>query len=168
MVHYEIEPIKAYVHESILYDEDKTKNNMIACTIFAISAYKNEVLTFGIVLDDGSVFFYIPPHKINVKGKTPKYNLKDIVYHNCESETITINKFKELNKDKVNVYLKYKDKWVKGKYKLTIDWYKGNDLLHMVELKTGELVFLPSHKLKFNNTKKEFKPYVKMHNSWKV
>ncbi len=168
MVHYDIKPIRAFVHESVLYDEDLTKKEMIPCTIFSLSCYKGEAITFGIVLDEGSVFFYIPPHKISLKKDTPKYDLKDLVYNNCESEVFTVKKFKRLGVKPVSVYLKNKDKWVKGKYKLTIDWYKGNDLVHMIELETGEFCFLPSHKLKFEGARKKFKAFLKMHSTWKV
>lgn len=168
MVHCDIKAIKAFVHESALYDEDLEKKSMIPCTIFCISSYKGEAITFGILLDEGSVFFYVPPHKVSVKKEEPLYDLKDLVYNNCESEIFTIKEFKRLREKQVDIYLKNKDKWVMGEYELTIDWYEGNDLVHMIKLETGEFCFLPSHKLKFDNTEKKFNPFLKMHSEWKV
>jgi len=134
---------------------------MIPCTIFAISAYKEESITFAITLDEGSTFYYIPPHKISIYKQKPLFELKDIVYNNCESEIITIKEFKFLGKKPISIYLKNKDIWVEGKYILTIDWYKGNDLVHMIQINTGEFCFMPSHKLKFNGAKLKFKKFKK-------
>jgi len=166
MVHYEIDPIKAFVHESVLYDEDLSKDNMIPCEIFCISSYINEAITFGIKLFNGSLFFYIPPHKISLNKNISDLSLLDLVYNNNESDIITIKKFKNFNT--VFVYFKNKNIWLEGKYFYTLDWYEGNDLRHMILLENGQFCFMPSHKIKFDKDKLNFENYLKIHSEWKV
>ena len=167
MVHVDIKPIKAYVHESVLYDEDLTKQDFIECTIFAVSSYKEESVTFGIILKDGSVFFYIPPHKLTINKDKLKYELKDLVYHNCVDDEFVVNYYSFLQK-KVSVYLKNEDNWVSGEYQFTIDWYKDNGLLHLIILDSGQFCLMPSHKVKFNGGEKKFVFYKKIHSTWKI
>jgi hypothetical protein len=167
MVHVNINPIKAFVHESVLYDEDLSKKDLIECTVFSVSSYKDESITFGIVLKDGSVFFYIPPHKLTVLRTQPKYELKDLVYHNCVDDEFVITCHDFLKKE-VFVYLKNEDEWVSGKYQFTIDWYKDNGLLHLIILDSGQFCLMPSHKVKFNGGEKKFVFYKKMHSIWKI
>ena len=163
MIHYEIKSIKAYVKEEFLYDGDKSKTKKIPCDIFCISFYPGEAFTFGIMLEEGSVFYYIPPHALSRKKFS--FDLRDLVYHNVPNGKFCIKKFKYLDKD-LRVYMKFKDKWFKGKYIFTIDWYEGNDLVHFVEV-NGQFAFLPSHKIKFRG-KKDFLPFKKIHSSWSV
>ena len=169
MVHEQIKPIKAYVHESVLYDEDMEKQDMIECTVFALSSYQGESLTFAIALADGSVFFYIPPHKLSLKkdGKLD-YDLADLVYHNCAEEEFLVQRMDLLGEEPVSVYLKKADAWVNGEYMFTVDWYKGNDLLHMIVLENGQFCFMPSHKIKFLGGERSFVHYKKMHSTWSV
>lgn len=167
MVHIDIKPIKAYVHESVLYDEDSKKTGFIECTVFAVSSYKGESVTFAIILKDGSVFFYVPPHKLTISKDPLKYSLTDLVYHNCEDHEFVVN-YHSFFQKKVYVYLKTEDEWVAGQYQFTMDWYKENGLLHLIILDSGQFCFMPSHKVKFNGGEQEFVFYKKMHSIWKV
>lgn len=165
-VHYEISPIKAFVHETALFDEDASKQGFVGCTVFAVSSYEGESPTFGIMLDDGSVFFYIPAHKLSLTGEELKYDLKDLVYHNCPPGDVVVNNFSIFKS--VSVYLKFKDVWEDGKYICTFDWFQDNGLLHFIILKNGQFCFMPSHKVKFNGGEKSFIFYKKIHSVWKV
>ena len=63
--HYPIKPIKAYVFKNFLTDDHNDKINFfIECEIIGLCLYEGEAITFDIVLNDGSIFNYIPPHKI--------------------------------------------------------------------------------------------------------
>jgi hypothetical protein len=164
MVHYEVEPIKAFVESDILFGgEDR---GVIPCTIFGISLYKGEAITFGVELEDGSVFFYIPPHKIFIKNRH-EFSLETLVYHNCPSEVATVKHFSFLDKSEGFAYFKELQKWAPFKYLYTIDWYEGNDLLHMVLVEDNVFAFLPSHKLKFSNNK-TFQEFKKLKYLWQV
>jgi len=164
MVHIEIEPIKAYVNEFVLYNGEK--QGIVPCKIFAVSFYQGESITFGIELDEGSVFFYVPPQMISL-NKEFEFKLNELVYHNCPSSIVTANKFKFLEEKNLKVYIKQREKWFNAKYLLTIDWYEGNDLLHMIIIDNKQIAFLPSHKIKFDGEEK-FLPFKKMKFEWIV
>jgi hypothetical protein len=56
-----------------------------------------------------------------------------------------------------------------GTYRFTVDWYRGNDLLHCISLANGQVAFLPNHKVKFGaGHRPGFEPYKKMRNTWRV
>ena len=93
--------------------------------------------------------------------------LADLVYHNCPAEDICVHAFEQLQ-GPVQAYFKRRQLWLAGTYLLTIDWYTGNDLLHLIALENGQYAFLPHHKVKFRDGIKEFPPYRKMHSEWKV
>ncbi len=168
MVHVEIKPIKVFVQESVLFNEDNSKTDLIPATIFCISSYEKEALTFGIVLDNGSVFFYIPIHKISLsKDCSFEYSLKDLIYNNNESINFNISYFKYLEKQPLKIYLKYLNKWDTCKYIATLDWFEGNDLVHLVLISNGQLACMPSHKLNFTGEEK-LESYKKIKSSWIV
>ena len=63
--HYPIKPIKAYVFKNFLIDDLQDKGAFfIECEIIGLCLYEGEAIAFDIVLNDGSIFNYIPPHKI--------------------------------------------------------------------------------------------------------
>lgn len=162
--HYSINTIKAYVKKGLLYNNDSME--LIDCKIVSLCLYENETLCFDIILEDGSIFNYIPLNKIVHKKEFDKnINLKDLVYHNSPSIEITLNYIDELNNLKL-AYLKHKDEWIEViEYITTIDWYKGNDLLNLVKLNNGFFALLPNHKLKMNDIK-EFEKYSKIRESY--
>lgn len=164
--HYSIKPISAYVFESLLYNNDSKK--LINCTIIGLCLYENETLCFDIILEDGSIFNYIPLHKIiHNKEYDKNITLKDLVYHNSPSIEISLNYIDNLKNMKL-AYLKNLNKWIEIEdYIVTIDWYKGNDLLNLVKLKNGYFALLPNHKIKMNDIK-EFEKYSKIKESYKV
>lgn len=59
--HYSIKPINAYVFKSLLCNNDSKE--LINCTIIGLCLYENETLCFDIILEDGSIFNYIPSKK---------------------------------------------------------------------------------------------------------
>jgi len=165
MVHLEIKPIKAFVHELVLYDMDPTYKDMIPCTIFGISSYLGEALTFSILLNDGSLFSYVPPHLISLTKEKNPFSLKECVYHNSPDINIAVKEYSYLISQKTYVFIKERNEWFKSKYIFTIDWYRGNDLLHLLFIEDKFPVFLPSHKIKFKEDL-NFKSYKKVHNEW--
>lgn len=164
--HYSINNINGYVRKGLLYNNDSIE--LINCKIISLCLYKNETLCFDIVLEDGSIFNYIPLHEIYHNKEFDKnIELKDLVYHNSPSINISLNYINELNNLKL-AYLKYKDEWIEViEYIVTIDWYKENDLLNLVKLNNGYFALLPNHKLKMNK-EKSFEKYSKIRESYIV
>lgn len=167
--HYSIKPINAYVMDDILYGKNQV-NELIPCKIISLCLYLNESLCFDIILEDGSIFNYIPLHKIvHNKNYDKNINLIDLVYHNCNDLVISINEIEYLKSiSNINVFLKNKNEWVSGEeYLFSIDWYNANDLLNLIKLSNGYFCLIPNHKIIFGKNK-EFKKYKKIPSIFKV
>jgi hypothetical protein len=137
------------------------------CTAFSISSYPGNAPTFQILLADGAVFSYIPaPALIDPqRAAEPVLELADLVYHDCRSVEICVNRFDALA-GRVLCLFKRRDLWLAGTYLFTVDWYTGNDLLHGVALANGQLALLPNHKIKFGDHPPGFEPYKKIRREW--
>jgi len=159
--HYSIEPIDIIIDEKV-FTESKLSNT-IRGKIIALDIYPNEAITFTILLDNGTIYNYVPVHLVQWKNtvNTEVYNLNELVYNNSLSNEVTIDVFNHLKDLKCNCYIKQKDSWVTGEYILSIDWYKDNDLLNFIKLENGQFAFLPNHKILFGDVKREFQPYKK-------
>lgn len=168
--HYSIKPINCFVKNDILYG--KNKKGLTKGKIIALCLYENEAVCFDIVLNDGSIFNYIPLHKVLHKKKVKDIDLRDLVYHNSNSLEISLNKISYLKKASNGLaYLRHRNEWIEiEKYIMSIDWYEGNDLLNLLKLKNGYFAFLPNHKIKIENKplNKLFKKYVKIPETFKV
>jgi hypothetical protein len=170
LVHSDITPLKALVQKRVLYDMDPVipENEHMKCVIFGVSSYTNFAPTFQIMVEEKSIFSYVPPHLLLVKSSINSHSffeLKDLVYHNCPDVEFAVSVSKYLCKP-LYVYLKNRDLWILGKYLFTMDWYHGNDLLHCIILENGQIGFFPSHKISFGkNSLPDFK---KLRQEWMV
>lgn len=169
-VHANIDPIKAWVREDVLYNMDESKSEkVVSCTIVAFSSYSGHAPSFQIVVGDSSIFYYVPPHLLFTKldaHLVTNLSLKDLVYHNCPDTEFVISKLNYLANDIVHVYLKSIDSWVDAEYLWTVDWYRGNDVLHALKLENGSIAFMPNHKISLG--KKELPDYKKLRQEWRV
>ncbi|MCI0457297.1 MAG: hypothetical protein L0Z62_09995, partial [Gemmataceae bacterium] len=169
-VHADIPPLKTHVRAEYLFDMDlRHVGEHYPCTAFAVSSYEGSVPTFKILLADGTVFSYVPPSALVdvAQLKPPELELADLVYHNCPASDVCVHRFEELA-GAVQAFFKRPALWLEGEYLLTIDWYEGNDLLHLIALANGQYAFLPHHKVKFKDGARAFQPFRKMHSEWKV
>lgn len=167
-VHASLNPIKATVLESVLYDMDSTKSAQIPCLIVGVSSYPGHAVTFQIVVEGDSLFSYIPPHLLQIRspGGHHLWNLKDLVYHNCPSAEFSVTTLDYLKNKELQIFVKRTATWTKGEYLFTIDWYTGNDVLHCVVLENGQIGFFPQHKMLL--TSRQLKPYKKLRREWIV
>lgn len=171
MIHYDLpQAISGFVDRQLLFDLDSDIDGTIPCQIFSLAAYPQEALTFQILLKDGSLFSYVPLHLLYHKPleAAEPLELADLVYHNCHDSFVCLHRFELLGHDSVNCFFKHKNLWLTGEYLFTVDWYRGNDLLHFIELHTGQFALLPNHKIKFLNGEPQFQPFKKLHATWKV
>ncbi|MBY0359890.1 MAG: hypothetical protein K2W82_17940 [Candidatus Obscuribacterales bacterium] len=169
-IHSDIQPFRCRIRLEYLYDMDPAYLGQFRnCTVFALSSYEGHVPTFKILLDDGTVFAYIPATALvhGTESKDPQLELCELVYHNCPSGNFCINSFAELQ-GPVNVFIKQKGLWLEGEYILTMDWYEGNDLLNLVALANGQYALLPFHKVKFKNGPREFSRFKKLRQIWTI
>ncbi len=184
MIHENIPAFNAQIEKKYLYDMDETYANMyIPCTVFSIASYKGDALTFQILLEDGSVFSYIPLNAILKKQnhlnkdnedkrekdgiKKDRLELSDLVYKNCPGEDITVADFNHLH-GRVDAYFKQKNLWLEGEYICTIDWPRENELFHLIGLENNQYAALPNHKIKFKTGIRSFQDYKKLHQEWRV
>lgn len=169
MINYSLpSPIKGYVREKFLYDMDATKTGYIPAKVIGFSSYPGHALTLTVLLDDGSLFCYLPFDAFTTKQNATIYFYDVLVYHNCPEGELAVSVLDTLPED-VHVFLKKANAWVSGKYVATIDWYTGNDLLHLVLLSNGQLAAMPNHKVKFGaSAPKEFPAYKKIHQEWVI
>lgn len=179
-VHVDIPHLSLSVKKSLLYGGDpRFDGEWVSCRAFAFSSYPGSAPTFQVGLDDGAVFSYVPPSGLcDLALQTDlELSLADLVYHNCADGDVAVTTFSGLV-GPVLCFFKHRDLWLAGSYRFTVDWYRGNDLLHCVSLANGQVAFLPSHKIKFGALGADdadgavgapgFRPYKKMRNEWRV
>lgn len=163
-LHTSIKPISCFVNRGLT-------NNMMDCSgdlvaeIVGISSYPDHAPTFQVLIDKSHLFHYAPPHLLSINNATKVENLKDLVYHNCPSATFSLTQNENLNKP-ISVYFKNSLLWFPGKILYTLDWFEGNDLLHMILLDNGRFCFMPNHKISFHL--KSLPKFNKLKQEWKV
>ena len=166
--YYAIKPIDAFVYAEYLLENQKD-TDLLPCQIIGLCVYKNETITFLIMLDDGEVFAYIPFHYLIHKESTEKqYALNDLIPINSPSYNISINPIETLEGD-VSVYMKNHHVWLSGQYICTIDYYEDNELFNLIKLENGQFAMIPFHKMKFKSLstiQKSFKNYKKQRNTY--
>ncbi len=169
MVHAAINPLRCYVETQYLYNLDTTyAGTYTKATAFALSSYPGDTLTMQVVLDNGSLFSYLPFHALASKiGVEERLDLSDLVYRNCPAAQIEVTSFPYLE-GRIDAFFKNKNLWMQGEYVTTIDWTTANEQFHMVALENGQYAALPNHKLKFKSGVRSFEKYQKMRGTWRV
>lgn len=141
-----IDPIKVLVHESFLYDGDPNRKECLDAEVIGVSSYLGQTLTFHVLVGKSYLYSDLPVNSFSTSRTKPR-DLKVLCYSNCRSLPIDVFKLKA---DEVTVYLKDLDAYENGRYVLSIDFYEGNDLSHLIHLDTGEFCLMPNHKINFN------------------
>jgi hypothetical protein len=168
LIHANAPAFSVDIEKQFLYDMDERYAGQAQRgTVFGISSYPGEALTLQVLLDDGSMFSYIPLHAISSKPVRQPLELSDLVYKNCPGPGIEITAYDHL-KGEVSAYFRKKDLWLGGRYLFTIDWYEDNEQFHMIELENGQYAALPNHKVKFKDGPRSFEPYKKSHQTWRA
>lgn len=176
-VHVDIPTFKAFVQTKFLYNMDEAYEGKASpCKVFAVSSYKGHYPTFKILLDDGSLFDYIPAHALFVKPNNTKYELgiDDLCYGKaCPDFNIAVSVHQIFSEPYAikSCWFPKKNIWVDvDRYICTIDWYKDNENANLLILKNGQIAFVPNHKMllaktgpvatlpKYKAIKSEWKP----------
>lgn len=174
MIDYELpRPIKGVIERCALYDMDESKTGVESCVCFALTSYKNRAPTLKILLDDGSLFSFIPIHLFYFQNPYEQpdvpelFTLNELAYKNCPDYEMAITSPKFLQ-GRTHNYIHQHDRWIDGNYILSADWHKQNLILHLIALDNGQLAMLPSHKVKFHEGEKSFRDYRKISHIWEV
>lgn len=169
-IHVDMPPLPVLVRTEYFYDMDASREGTLTPAVaIALAGYPSESPTFTVRTDEGALFSYVPPSALLVRGSLMPAKpllLRELVYHNCPEGPIAVAVHGALL-GPVQVYLKARKEWLAGEYVLTVDWYEGNDLLHLVALENGQYAFQPSHKVLFG-TSRTLPDYKKMNSTWKV
>ena len=173
-VHAEIAPFKAYVHEMYLYDMDPSKKGLIKCEVFGVSSYPGHMLTFTIFIPStGATFCYIPIHALHATKAIDESAVAmmlsphELQVGNCLEKDISVICYEYLRPLRVVGFFKNKEFKIDGSYLFSIDWYKQNDLWHIVKLVTGQFCALPNYRLLFNPQGQVKLPdYKVLHSEW--
>ncbi len=164
-VHANIKPIDAFVYSKFLYNMDSSYTGIHSCKLVAVSSYTDHVPTFQIVINNSSIFYYVPSHLLITKCSKVHFELKDLVYFNCPDTKFSLHEFDYLKKP-VHVFMKHANIWIGGRYLFTMDWYKKNHCLNVIELDNGQIAFVPNHKISLSC--ENLPNYKKLTYEWKV
>jgi hypothetical protein len=171
-VHVSIPRMMARVEDRVLFDDNPEVTGWTPCRILAVSSYPGHSLTFQILLDNGSLFSYVPPHRLRFDTSNEeiqtRLDLKDLVYFDCPDDVVEVIELDSLPAH-CRAYFVNRDLWMDATHLFTIDWPLGNHLLHAVGLENGQLALLPSHKVLFGSKVTDtLPPYKKLHATWTV
>lgn len=176
-VHADIPVFQAHVMSEFLRDMDPAfRGRTEPCTVFAVSSYKGHYPTFKILLENGSLFDYIPIHALTqAPGNLDRLSLEELVYGKpCPDFNITVNSHQHLvdrSKDGCRCYFPSRKMWrIVDRYICTIDWYTDNHNAHLVLMSNGQLALVPNHKLLLIQkplTECTFQKYKKLRQEWK-
>lgn len=170
-IHAEIPPFKAYVHETFLYDMDPEKTDLIKCEVFGVSSYPGHMITFTILISStGATFCYIPLHALHSSKTVVDGRLllesNDLQVANCLEKDISVICYDHLKNKKVLGFFKNKQLKLEGEYLFSVDWYKKNDLWHVIKLTTGQFCALPNYRVLFGNNSSHLPDYKVMNSEW--
>ncbi|MDR2151760.1 MAG: hypothetical protein LBO72_02960 [Helicobacteraceae bacterium] len=163
-------PIGGFVRRSALYNGDTSFEGYEPCSFFAIASYKNRAPTLKLLLDDGSLFSFMPVDSFTSVlplDETAAFDMEDLAYKNCPDYAFAFSSPKFL-RGKINCYFVRRDVWLEAEYIASLDWHRGNLIMHICHLENGQIALLPSHKIKFHDGAREFKPYRKITSVWEV
>lgn len=165
-------PFEGFVETRALYNMDDSKTGLTPCKIFALTSYKDRAPTFKILLEDGSLFSFVPFHTLyhynpDFIQDMPILDMQNLCWRNCPDYEIALTSPRFLQ-GRVNCYFLHRDLWMGGEYIASIDWHKDNLIMHLVKLDNAQFTILPSHKVKFHEGDRTFIEYRKLSQCWQV
>jgi hypothetical protein len=165
-----INPFKARVIESYLYDGDTTKECLLDCTVIGASTYFGQPITFHVFVEGKYLYSDLPINSIvhgnPFKNTISEYDIHDLSHINCSTLELDNFTFKNIINE-ISVYFKNKNKWLLGQYITSFDFYTGNELVHLVKLENGLFALAPNHKINWKG-ENELADYKKNKTIWKI
>ena len=172
-LHLNLNPIKVFVKQQYLEDFQGGFGNYLSGEIVQVSSYSGHMPTFTVVLTDGTISSYLP---VGAFTKAPlscdlAADLAGMTCNTfCPSESFVLYETEALKFLDIYCWDKNKNYLDKGKYLWTMEWQNDNELCHLIELDSGQLVFVPNHKMlalpKEKGKPKDLPSWKKLHVEW--
>jgi len=162
--------VDTFVKKEYLYNLEKGHGDFIKGTITFINSYPGHQPTFDLLLEDGSVFCYLPVMALsswetNMCKEDPLPCRKT-----CPSENFIMFENKELE-DKVCQVFDEANKWYSfGSLISSLEWPEDNQLLHIVHLDSGQYAIVENNRVLFTKTKTkvdQLPSWKKLRSEWK-
>lgn len=164
-VHCDVAPFPVRVDARYLYDMDPAREGeWVDASVFAVSSYLGHAPTFQVLTAEGAVFSYLPAQALrHGDGGGVVLDGPELVYHDCHSTPLVAHRYEALATP-ARAFIRQRSLWLGAAYHCTLDWYEGNDLLHLLLLDNGQVALLPSHKVLFGDGAADALPrYRKLH-----
>lgn len=179
MVHYDLPtPIRAVMDSAVLYDMETRHREPVEVELISISSYKGSVPTFNVLVENRSIFSYVPPHLLYPKNvrledkliekELVPWTLDDLCYTNCPDNDCKISIWNNLPHH-LNCYFPTRKTWYSAVYQFTMDWPDQNELMHCVVVEpSGRIAFVPNHKIQVadGNQYHILPSFRKLHEIW--
>ncbi len=153
-VHAAIPPLELELRDEYLHGMDPARvGGFTRGRAFALTSHPGEAPTFLVRLPDGSLCAGVPVAALVDRarpgwGQAPTLAPADLVAAACPDERVVVHRFAALA-GRVRAYFARPDAWVGGAYQLTVEWCRGDLVLHVVALDNGLVAMVPSRRLKF-------------------
>lgn len=175
-VHVDIPEFRTRIRSEFLYDMDPAYEGQDEfCTVYAVSSYKGHYLTFKVLLENGSMFDYIPIHALTHFPSYPnRLSLEELMFgKTCPDFSISVTTHKILKSaatKRACWFPKSKTWMIIDNYICSVDWFLDNQNGHLVVLSNGQFALVPNHKMLVLGDVKadlELLPYKKLRQEWK-
>lgn len=157
------------VRKEFLHNMENGHGEFLPIRLFAVSSYPGHVPTFQGLVEDKYIFSYLPIHALAWK-EVPPLTFEEANYFNCPSGKTVFNNFLSLQYYRCQVFNRGGSYLDDGIVAGTVEWYEDNELCHLVQLRGGNLVWRPSHKLIFGFHKEDgiqkLPGYKKLRSEW--
>lgn len=171
MIHQRIKSIEAFVEKPCLYAGTEGFDEFEPCKIIALSSYKDSLLTAQILLENGAIFSDVPLHVLYT-SKVSCSAHQEINYtysKNVASEHFIAYQLFDRGQPcrfKVKRNGKILCEVSGAKYLLTVDWYRDNEQMHLVEDTNGRLYLVNQPHILFTNKADKWPNYLKARAQW--
>lgn len=163
-----ITPIPVKIWKPFLYGKYEVpdtieKNDLVKAEIIGISSYLNQPLTFHLLIDKAYLYSDLPIFSLFHKDNLQSLKLKDYICPGYDIDSFCLEALVNKNIACFDPGIKT---WIHGVYLRSIDFYKDNELLHLVKINNGQFGIFPNHKINWSG-KEEFEKYEKNRYIWK-
>ena len=145
-----INPFKAKVIESYLYDGDTSKKDVLDCTIIGASTYIGQPITFHVLIQGRYLYSDLPInsiiHGLPFTQTIKNFSIDELSHVVCDTLELDNFTLKNINQE-ISVFFREKNAWIKGQYVTSFDFYTGNELVHLIKLENGLFSLSPNHKI---------------------
>jgi len=145
----EIEPIPVLVKREYLENFEGGQGTYVNGTLQAVWAYPGHQPTFTVLLEDGTVFSYLPASAFTHTPLSCHQNIgaKEACSVYAPSDRFVLYKMKMLEQHTVLCYSREKLYLGVGRYHFSMEWPYENEVVHLFCVNNGAYHFVPNHKM---------------------